>query len=139
MKCYHEVGETVTLVSLPDAMSMVADYHCVGAYYAAEMMATSKVSSPVTVMDGTVWIEDDVPVLDIDKVIEDWFILKAKLVQALHPHTSFTAMIVCGSDYDSKLKVDYRFSLGYDNETKGATSETTFNEFLRPRPMRPRS
>jgi hypothetical protein len=131
MKCYHEVSETVTLVSLPDAMSMVADYHCVGPYYAAEMMATSKVSNPVTVMDGTVWIEDDVPVLDIDRVIEDWFTLKAKLVRALHPRQSFTAMIVCGSGYDTKLTIDYRFNLSYENETKGAASETTFNEFLR--------
>jgi hypothetical protein len=131
MKCYHEVGETVTLVSLPDAMSMVADYHCVGAYYAAEMMATSKVSSPVTVMDGTVWIEDDVPVLDIDKVIEDWFILKAKLVRALHPHQPFSAMIVCSIGYKDDMTIRYQYSLSYDMEAKGATSETTFNEFLR--------
>jgi hypothetical protein len=131
MKCYHEVGEAVTLVSLPDAMSMVADYHCVGAYHAAEMMAISKVSSPVTVMDGTVWIEDDVPILDIDKVIEDWFILKTKLVRALHPHMAFTALIVCSHGYSDKTTIEYRFSLGYENETKGAASETTFNEFLR--------
>jgi hypothetical protein len=95
------------------------------------MLQLSSAARPVTVMDGTVWVEDDVPVLDIDKVVEDWFTLKAKLVRALHPHTSFTAMIVCNSGYDGKLTVDYRYNLGYENETKGATSETTFQEFLR--------
>jgi hypothetical protein len=47
--------------------------------------------------------EDDVPVLDIDKVIEDWFILKAKLVLALHPHQPFTAMIVCSTGYKDDM------------------------------------
>jgi hypothetical protein len=98
---------------------------------AANMLQLSSSARPVTVIDGTVHCEDDVPVLDIDKVIEDWFTLKAKLVLALHPHRAFTAMIVCNSGYDGKLAVDYRFNLGYENETKGAASETTFHEFLR--------
>jgi hypothetical protein len=131
MKCYHEVGETVTTVSLPDAMLKVSEYHLINAYEAAEMLQLSSSARPVTVMDGTIHIEDDVPVLDIDRVIEDWFTVKTKLVQALHPHQSFTAMIVCNHGLSDKTTIDYRLSLGYENETKGAASETTFHEFLR--------
>jgi hypothetical protein len=111
-----------------DPQSMLEDAVYVSA---ANMLQLSSSARPVTVMDGTVHIEDDVPVLDIDKVIESWFMIKANLVRALHPHQAFTAMIVCNSGYDAKLTVDYRFSLGYENETKGAASEPTFNEFLR--------
>jgi hypothetical protein len=114
MKCFHET-----------------EYHRVDAYTAANMIQLSSVASPVTVMDGTVWVEDDVPVLNVDKVIEDWFALKAKLVLALHPHKAFTAMVVCNSGYDGKLTVNYRFNLAYGDDTKGAASEATFNEFLR--------
>jgi hypothetical protein len=133
MKVYHEndTDAAVTQVSLADAMLKVCEYHCIDAFAAGNMLQLTNVNQHATVMDGTVWVEDDVPVLDIDKVIDTWFMGKASLVRALHPHLSFTAMIVCNSGYDAKLKVDYRFSLGYDNETKGAASETTFNEFLR--------
>jgi hypothetical protein len=133
MKCYHEdeTNAAVTHISLADAMLKVCEYHAIDAFSAANMLQLSSSARPVTVMDGTVHIEDDVPVLDIDKVIESWFMIKANLVRALHPHQAFTAMIVCNSGYDAKLTVDYRFSLGYENETKGAASEPTFNEFLR--------
>jgi hypothetical protein len=76
----------VSTISLADAMLKVCEYHAVDAFTAANMLQLSSSARPVTVMDGTVHCEDDVPVLDIDKVIEDWFILKAKLVRALHPH-----------------------------------------------------
>jgi hypothetical protein len=133
MKCYHEteLDGAVTTISLADAMLKVCEYHATDAFAAGNMLQLSSVARPVTVMDGTIHIEDDVPVLDIDKVIESWFMIKAKLVRALHPHRAFTAMVVCNSGYDAKLTVDYRFSLGYESETKGAASETTFNEFLR--------
>jgi hypothetical protein len=133
MKCYHEddISASVTTISLADAMLKVCEFHCIDAFSAGNMLQASSSARPVTVMDGTVHCEDDVPVLDIDKVIADWFTLKAKLVRALHPHKAFTAMIVCNSGYDMKLTVDYRFNLAYENETKGAMSETTFNEFLR--------
>jgi hypothetical protein len=133
MKCYYEdeTSAAVVTVSLADALLKVCEYHCIDAFSAANMIQLSSPARTVTVMTGTVWAEDDVPVLDIDRVIEDWFTLKAKLVRALHPHRAFTAMVVCNSGYDAKLTVDYRFSLGYENETKGAASETTFNEFLR--------
>jgi hypothetical protein len=133
MKCYHEdeTNAAVTHISLADAMLKVCEYHAIDAFAAGNMLQRSSAARPVTVMDGTVHIEDDVPVLDIDKVIESWFTLKAKLVLALHPHTAFTAMIVCSAGYDGRLTVDYRFSLGYENETRGAASETTFHEFLR--------
>jgi hypothetical protein len=128
MKCYHETETAVSTISLADAMLKVCEYHAIDAFSAGNMLQAAR---PVTVMDGTVWLEDDTPVLDIDKVIDDWFTLKAKLVRALHPHTSFTAMIVCNSDYDGKLSVSYRFNLGYADETKGGASEVTFHEFLR--------
>jgi hypothetical protein len=131
MKCYHDVGETSTTVSLADALLKISEYHCVDAYTAAGMLELSKSYSPVTVMDGTIHQEDDVPVLDIDRVVEDWFALKAKLVLALHPRKAFTAMIVCNSGYDGKLTADYRFNLAYADETKGVASEATFHEFLR--------
>lgn len=131
MKCYHETEETVSTISLADALLMVCEYHAIDAFAAGNMLQLSSAARPVTVMDGTVHCEDDVPVLDIDKVVEDWFILKAKLVLALHPGNAFTAMIVCNHGYSDKTTIDYRFNLGYANETKGATSETTFNEFLR--------
>jgi hypothetical protein len=131
MKCYYETGETSTTVSLPDALLKISEYHCVDVYTAAGMLELSGPHNVVTVMEGTIHQEDDVPVLDIDRVIEDWFTLKAKLVRALHPHMSFTAMVVCGSGYDGKLTIDYRFNLSYESETKGAASEPTFNEFLR--------
>jgi hypothetical protein len=133
MKCYHEgeLDAAVTTISLPDAMLKVSEYYHINAYEAAEMIQLSSSARVITVMDGTVWIEDDVPVLDIDKVIEDWFTIKAKLVRALHPRMSFTAMIVCNHGYSDKTTIDYRFNLGYENETKGSASEATFNEFLR--------
>jgi hypothetical protein len=131
MKCYHETEESSTQISLADAMIKVSEYHCIDAYQAAMMMQLSSVALPITVMDGTVWLEDDVPVLDIDRVIEDWFTLKAKLVRALHPHQAFTAMIVCNHGYTEKTTIDYRFNLSYENETRGSTAEATFNEFLR--------
>jgi hypothetical protein len=133
MKCFHEdeTNATVTEVSLADAMLKVCEFHCIDAFSAGNMLQLSTVHRPVTVMDGTVWVSDDVPVLDIDKVIDTWFSGKASLVRALHPHTSFTAMVVCNSDYDGKLSVSYRFNLGYADETKGGASEPTFNEFLR--------
>jgi hypothetical protein len=131
MKCYYETGETSTTVSLPDALLKISEYHCVDAYTAAGMLELSGPHNVVTVMEGTIHQEDDVPVLDIDKVIEDWFILKAKLVLALHPHQPFTAMIVCSTGYKDDMTIKYQYSLSYDMEAKGATSETTFNEFLR--------
>lgn len=131
MKCYHETEETVSTISLADALLMVCEYHAIDAFAAGNMLQLSSAARPVTVMDGTVHCEDDVPVLDIDKVIEDWFTIKAKLVLALHPHQSFTAMIVCNAGYDGKLSVKYQYNLGYAEETKGAASETTFHEFLR--------
>jgi hypothetical protein len=131
MKCYHETEEAATMVSLADALLKISEFHCVDAYTAAGILEVSRPNSHATVMDGTVWVEDDTPVLDIDKVIESWFMLKAKLVRALHPHQSFTAMIVCNHGHSGKTTVDYRFNLGYADETKGAASETTFNEFLR--------
>jgi hypothetical protein len=110
--------------------------HCVSligheSYTAAGMLELSGPHNVVTVMEGTIHQEDDVPVLDIDKVIEDWFILKAKLVLALHPHQPFTAMVVCSTGYKDDMTIKYQYSLSYDMEAKGATSETTFNEFLR--------
>jgi hypothetical protein len=131
MKCYHESETAVSTISLADAMLKVCEYHAIDAFAAGNMLQLSSSAKVITVIDGTVWVEDDVPVLNVDKVVEDWFTLKAKLVRALHPHTSFTARVVCNSGYDGKLTVDYRFNLGYENETKGATSETTFQEFLR--------
>jgi hypothetical protein len=133
MKCFHEteVDASVTEISLADAMLKVCEYHCIDAFAAGNMIQNSSPARTVTVMTGTVWAEDDVPVLDIDKVIEDWFTLKAKLVLALHPHTAFTAMIVCNHGRSDKATIDYRFNLDYGNETKGAASETTFHEFLR--------
>jgi hypothetical protein len=133
MKVYYEdeTSAAVTTVSLADALLKVCEYHCIDAFAAGNMIQNSSSARTVTVMTGTLWAEDDVPVLDIDKVIEDWFTLKAKLVRALHPHTAFTAMIVCSAGYDGRLTVDYRFSLGYENETRGAASEPTFHEFLR--------
>jgi hypothetical protein len=133
MKVYHETetDAAVTQISLADAMLKVCEYHAVDAFSAANMLQLSSSARPVTVMDGTVHCEDDVPVLDIDKVIEDWFILKAKLVLALHPHQPFTAMIVCSTGYKDDMTIKYQYSLSYDMEAKGATSETTFNEFLR--------
>jgi hypothetical protein len=131
MKCYHETEETVSTISLADTLLRVCEYHAIDAFAAGNMLQHSSAARPVTVMDGTVHIEDDVPVLDIDKVIESWFTIKAKLVLALHPHQSFTAMIVCNAGYDGKLSVKYQYNLGYAEETKGAASETTFHEFLR--------
>jgi hypothetical protein len=131
VKVYHEGEDSSSQVSLADALLLVSEYHCVDVYQAAMMVQNSSSARPVTVMDGTVWLEDDVPVLDIDKVIEDWFTLKAKLVRALHPHQAFTAMIVCNHGYSDKTTIDYRFNLAYENETKGSASEATFNEFLR--------
>jgi hypothetical protein len=131
MKCYHETEETVSTISLADALLRVCEYHAIDAFAAGNMLQRSSAARPITVMDGMIHIEDDVPVLDIDKVIEDWFMTKAKLVRALHPHTAFTAMIVCNAGYDGKLSVKYQYNLGYAEETKGATSETTFHEFLR--------
>jgi hypothetical protein len=131
MKCYHETGETSTTVSLPDALHKISEYHCVDAYTAAGMFELSGPHMPVTVMDGTVWVEDNTPVLDIDKVIEDWAKLKSMLVRNHHLDSSFTAMIVCNYGHSRKLTVDYRFNLNYESETRGAASETTFHEFLR--------
>jgi hypothetical protein len=72
MKCYHEteLDGAVTTISLADAMLKVCEYHATDAFAAGNMLQLSSVARPVTVMDGTVHIEDDVPVLDIDKVIE---------------------------------------------------------------------
>jgi hypothetical protein len=131
MKCYHEVGDAATEVSLADAMVKVSEYHCVDAYQAANMIQLSSVARPVTVMDGTIHCEDDVPVLDIDRVITDWFLLKAKLIQAQYPDSSFTAMIVCNAGRSKTITVDYRFNLNYEDETRGSVAEPTFNEFLR--------
>jgi hypothetical protein len=86
MKCYHETEETVSTISLADTLLRVCEYHAIDAFAAGNMLQHSSAARPVTVMDGTVHIEDDVPVLDIDKVIESWFTIKAKLVLALHPH-----------------------------------------------------
>jgi hypothetical protein len=131
MKCFHETENVAMEVTLADAMIKVSEYHCVGAYDAANMIQLSGVTRPVTVMDGTVWVEDDVPVLNIDRVIEDWARLKSSLVQTHHPDSSFTAMIVCNYGHSRRLTVDYRFNLNYESETRGAASEPTFNEFLR--------
>jgi hypothetical protein len=131
MKCFHETESVAMEVSLADAMLKVSEYHCIDAYTAANMIQLSSVVRPVTVMEGTVWVEDDVPVLDVDRVIEDWAKLKSTLVQAHHPGSSFTAMIVCNYGHSRRLTVDYRFSLNYESETRGAASEATFNEFLR--------
>jgi hypothetical protein len=131
MKCFHETENVSMEVTLADAMLKASEYHCVDAYTAARMLQLSSVASPVTVMDGTVWVEDDVPVLNIDRVIEDWARLKSSMVRAHYPDSSFTAMIVCNYGHSKRLTVDYRFNLNYESETRGAASETTFNEFLR--------
>jgi hypothetical protein len=133
MKCYHEgeLDAAVSTISLADAMLKVCEYHAVDAFTAGNMIQLSSSARVITVMDGTIHIEDDVPVLDIDKVIEDWFIFKAKLVRALHPHQPFSAMIVCSTGYKDDMTIKYQYSLSYDMEAKGAASEPTFNEFLR--------
>jgi hypothetical protein len=133
MKCYHEddISASVTTISLADAMLKVCEFHCIDAFSAGNMLQASSSARPVTVMDGTVHCEDDVPVLDIDKVIADWFTLKAKLIQAQYPDSSFTAMIVCNAGRSKTTTVDYRFNLNYEDETRGSVAEPTFNEFLR--------
>jgi hypothetical protein len=75
MKCYYEdeTSAAVVTVSLADALLKVCEYHCIDAFSAANMIQLSSPARTVTVMTGTVWAEDDVPVLDIDRVIEDWF------------------------------------------------------------------
>jgi hypothetical protein len=133
MKCYQEdeTNAAVTEISLADALLKVCEYHAIDAFAAGNMLQLSSSSRPVTAMDGTVWVSDDVPVLDIDRVIDTWFTGKATLVRALHPHSSFTAMVVCNYGHSDKATVTYRFNLNYAEETTGAASETTFNEFLR--------
>lgn len=131
MKVYHEVSETVTEVSLADAMLKVSEYHCVDAYQAAQMLECSNVNRHCTVMDGTVWIEDSVPVLELDRVIASWFTLKAKEFSKIHPGKGFQAMITCSLGYCNETTIKYQYSSGYDHEAKGAESESTWQEYLR--------
>jgi hypothetical protein len=99
MKCYHEGETAVSTISLADAMLKVCEYHATDAFAAGNMLQLSSSARVITVMDGTVWVEDDVPVLDIDKVIEDWARLKSSLVRTHYPDSSFTAMIVCNYEH----------------------------------------
>jgi hypothetical protein len=80
MKCYRSEGERSYTISLFTAIAHIAKHHEIQWSVAANILERSSAAKTISVgPDVCIWIEDDVPVLDIDRVIEDWWALKVKL------------------------------------------------------------
>jgi hypothetical protein len=142
MKCYYSQGDRVEQISLSRALTLIQrEYDGVHLLRCADMLQLSSAGSPVDLGDnGTVHCEDDVPVLDFDAVLKDWWALKVAELRDGYHHVLIS--LIKWSDNSSEIRIaavtcDVECDLIELNSTLCEPIITQLKEIKRVKPAQP--